>query len=181
MKQAFLQALSAFIEAQTGVSPQEGDYKLSKDGLLSCRSFVRRGSGEAAAKLKEHTNSFLFQEIRPVEGVEERNGWLLLTPSHAFYRWLTDYGCSLPALENESYLANRLKILARKGEAPCPAEPRVQRVLLEAFWGIKGAEADRRLLTMTHIDPPPARIAMENNCGSVARALLGLRGGYTAR
>ncbi|MBQ6892310.1 MAG: hypothetical protein IJN47_06820, partial [Clostridia bacterium] len=79
-----------------------------------------------------------------------------------------------------SYLENRMGILSRKGEGPCPEEEAVRRALWRAYLayrrGFWRAEDERAALTMTHGARGMDRIELENRCGSAAAAILKLRG-----
>ena len=134
---------------------------------------MRDGAAEAAAQL----NKALCPQVREVR---ERNGWLLFFRSKDWFDGLIDRAKALDARPAGTYLENRMAILARKGDAPCPDEENVQRALWTAYLAYRQGfwrEADERVvLTMTHSVTGRDRIALENRCGGAAAAILKLRG-----
>lgn len=175
--QQLLLSLSQFIEATTGVCPPPHTFKPATGGRLGLSTFVRGDAPAAAKALNANCIHCLWEDVPVLAGVEEKNGWLLLHFSPDFWEKLLKLGQSLPPASPKSYWGNRLHILCRKGDAPCPEEPRVLETLLLCFWAW-GTERypknlPERLLTPTHVSPPTARLELENQCGTVARALLG--------
>ena len=79
-----------------------------------------------------------------------------------------------------SYVENRMAILARKGDAPCPESEDVRRALWASYlaWrrGFWRAADERTVLTMTHALTGGERIALENRCGGAAAAIYKLKG-----
>lgn len=168
------EALAAWVEARTGAPVAPEAFRLPREeGQLSLGTFVRGGAAEAAARL----NKALCPQVREVR---ERNGWLLFFLSNAWFDGLMDWAKALHVRPAGSYLENRMSMLARKGDAPCPDAEDVRRALWAAYLAYRRGcwrEADERLaLTMTHRENGPDRIALENRCGGAAAAILKLRG-----
>ena len=167
-------SLAAWVNDCTGVPVAPGDFRLPREeGQRSLGTFVRDGAAEAAAQL----NKALCPQVREVR---ERNGWLLFFLSKDWFDGLIDRAKALDARPAGTYLENRMAILARKGDAPCPDEENVQRALWTAYLAYRRGfwrEADERVvLTMTHSVTGRDRIALENRCGGAAAAILKLRG-----
>lgn len=182
--EALLQALAEYMEAATGTRPSLTAFKPATEGRLGLSAFIR-GDAPAAAEtlngaLAKNAPSCLWEGIPILTHVKEKNGWLLLTFTPDFWEKLLELGQSLPPATLECYWGNRLHMLSRKGDAPCPTVPPVQETLLLTFWawgtGRYPQSLPGRLLTLTYISPPAQRLALENQCGSLAKALLGFMG-----
>lgn len=174
----FLRALGGYCQAVTGLLPPEESFRLTRQGDLSLSAYVRLDAPAAAAALTEGRARCLWMGTPLLERVQAEKGWLIFTFTDGFFRQLLTLGESLPSPPpEESHLYNRLWLLAQKGPAPCPREPRVRRALISAFyaWGTGRREKELpcRLRSMTHIAPDAARLELEAECGSAARALLG--------
>lgn len=175
-----LKVLSDFAESTTGTRPAPFTFKPATKGRLGLSAFIRGDAPAAAAALHEDCAQCRWEDVPILEAAEEKNGWLLLTFSQGFWDTLLELGQALPPASPEIYWGNRLHILSRKGDAPCPRDPQVQETLLLAFWAW-GTERypknlPQKLLTLTHVSPPTYRLFLESQCGSVARALLGFMG-----
>jgi len=180
-----LQALAAHVQNAAGCASLRGDFRLARMAPLACRSFVWEGAGEAAAQMHTRRESCLWMGAPLLKTVRAENGWILFVFTDAFYTALckaiiqTAYSPARAGDEAQLYLVNRLRIWARRGPAPCPAEPNVQRALWIAFYdsarfGRLQGDAQRAVLSMTHHADGLARIALEGALGSVAAALLHL-------
>jgi hypothetical protein len=170
------EALAAWVRAVTGAPVGAGDFRRPrKEGQLSLGAFVPGGAAEAAQRL----NGALDACPR-VRAVEEKNGWLLFFLSNAWFDGLIAWTKTLDARPCGSYLENRMAILARKGDRPCPDAEPVRRALWAAYLayrrGFWQATDERLCLTMTHHLMGADRIELENRCGGVAAAILKLRG-----
>jgi hypothetical protein len=166
--------LAAWVEACTGAPVAPEAFRLPREeGQLSLGTFVRGGAAEAARKL----NGALCPQVREVRA---RNGWLLFFLSDAWFDGLITWARGLDTRPAGSYLENRMAMLARKGDGPCPEAEPVRRALWQAYLAYRrGAwrAADERLcLIMTHGLPGAERIALENRCGGVAAAIFKLKG-----
>ena len=166
--------LAAWVEACTGAPVAPEAFRLPREeGQLSLGTFVRGGAAEAARKL----NGALCPQVREVRA---RNGWLLFFLSDAWFDGLITWARGLDTRPAGSYLENRMAMLARKGDGPCPEAEPVRRALWRAYLAYRRGfwrEADERLvLTMTHGQTGMDRIALENCCGGAAAAILKLRG-----
>ena len=168
------EALAAWVSEVTGTAILPGDFRLPRDeGQLSLGTFVPGGAEEAAERL----NGALCPEVRAVRA---KNGWLLFWLSDAWFDGLLAWAKGLDTRPAGSYLENRMAILARQGDAPCPAAEDVRRALWGAYLAYRRGfwrAADERLaLTMTHGRKGMDRIALESRCGGAAAAILKLRG-----
>lgn len=179
---ACIGALSAYITEVTGVTPSSRGFRLSRTGELALNAFVRSDAAAVAVLLKEKREACVLWEIRPVRDVRAENGWLLFSLSPAFYEALTEKAAALDRVPGTDYVSLRMQMLMRKPPAPCPNHPNVHLALLRSLFadgrGRFTPEDDRAVLTMTHGEKGMARITLENNCGTVARALLMLRAGH---
>lgn len=167
-------ALAAWVTAVTGTAVLPESFRAPRDeGQLSLGVFARGGGAEAAGKL----NGALCPQVRKVE---ERNGWLLFFLSDSWFDGLIEWARGLDARPAGSYLENRMAILTRKGDAPCPEAESVRRALWCAYLAWRRGfwrEADERLvLTMTHHLTGMDRIELENRCGGAAAAILKFKG-----
>lgn len=172
-------ALSAYIHAVTSVSPPKGAYRLSRTGELALNAFVRADAESVAAALQENRETCLLWGLCPFLKVRSENGWILFTLSPAFYETLCEKAAALGRAPGTDYVSLRMRMLMRKPASPCPDRPTVHLALLRSvFAEEKGhftAEDDRTILIMTHGEKGAERLALENSCGTVARALLMLR------
>ena len=173
---ALTEALAAWVEAVTGAPVGPGDFRLPRsEGQLSLGAFVTGGAEEAAKKLTD-----ALPACPQVREVRERNGWLLFWLSDGWFDGLIQWAKALDTRPAGSYLENRMAILMRKGDGPCPDDERVRRALWAAYLACRRGTwraADERLcLTMTHGLPGAERIALENRCGGVAAAIFKLKG-----
>ncbi len=174
-------ALAAWVETVTGTPVKRSDFRLprvagrSSLGQLSLGVFVSGNAGEAAHKLME-----ALPACPQVRAVEEKNGWLLFFLSDSWFDGLIRWAKALDTRPAGSYVENRMAMLARKGDGPCPDAEPVRRALWAAFLAYRRGfwqTADERLvLTMTHDAVGAERIALENRCGGVAAAIWKLRG-----
>ena len=176
MYSALTEALAAWVSAVTGTAVQGPDFRLPRDeGQLSLGTFVQGGAGEAAQKLRD-----ALPACPQVRAVEERNGWLLFWLSNDWFDALIAWAKALDTQPGGSYVENRMAMLTRKGDAPCPDAKPVRRALWAAFLAYRRGfwrEADERLvLTMTHQETGMDRIVLEDRCGGAAAAILKLRG-----
>ena len=176
MYSALTEALAAWVSAVTGTAVKPGDLRLPRaEGQLSLGVFVQGGAGEAAQKLRD-----ALPACPQVRAVEERNGWLLFWLSDAWFDQLIAWAKALDTRPGGSYVENRMAMLARKGDAPCPDAEPVRRALWAAFLAYRRGfwrEADQRaVLTMTHQLTGMDRITLEDRCGGAAAAILKLRG-----
>ncbi len=167
-------AMAAWVEAGTGAIVAPEDFRLPRgEGQLSLGTFVRGGAGEAARQL----NASLCPQVREVRA---KNGWLLFSLSDQWFDGLIDWAKGLDTRPGGSYVENRMAILARKGDAPCPDSENVRRALWAAYLayrrGFWRAADERLVLTMTHDLTGAARVALENRCGGAATAIYKLKG-----
>lgn len=178
--EAFLTLLAGFTCICTGVRPPLSTFKPAREGGLGLSAFVKQDAPGAAKSLRRALPRCQWEGVPLLEGVEEKNGWLLFAFTGDFFEMLLKIGQSLPPATAETYWGNRLRMLERKGPAPCPRDPRVRQALFLAFWawgmGRYPKELPQKLLNLTHVSPPAYRLELENHCGSVARALLGFMG-----
>lgn len=178
--EAFLTLLADFTCTCTGVHPPLPTFKPATEGRLGLSAFIREDAPAAAVALHKNRSQCCWEGASILEVVEEKNGWLLFTFSPAFWEKLLVLGQSLSPASPETYWGNRMHMLARKGEAPCPRDPQVQETLLLAFWawgtGRYPKNLPQKLLTLTRVSPPAYRLSLESQCGSVAKALLGFMG-----
>ena len=176
---ALTEALAVWVQDLTGASVAPEDFRQPRAagrlslGQLSLGSFATGGAEEAAHRL----SAALCPQVR---AVRERNGWLLFWLSDSWFNGLIEWAKALDTRPAGSYLENRMAMLARKGDAPCPEAEDVRRALWTSYIAYRRGfwrEADERLvLTMTHGALGMARIALENRCGGAAAAILKLRG-----
>ena len=167
-------ALAAWVQAVTGVPVEPEDFRLPRDqGQLSLGVFVTGGAEEAAQKLTE-----ALPACPQVREVREKNGWLLFFLSDRWFNELIEWAKALDARPTGSYVENRMAMLARKGDSPCPAAEPVRWALWAAYLAYRRGfwrEADERLvLTMTHGLNGAERIALEDRCGGAAAAIYKL-------
>ena len=168
--------LAAWVRTVTGTSVRADDFRLPRDqGQLSLGLFVTDGGLEAARKLTD-----ALPACHQVREVREKNGWLLFFLSDAWFDGLIARAKVLDVRPAGTYLENRMSMLARKGDAPCPDAEDVRRALWASYLAYRRGfwrEADERLvLTMTHRLTGADRVALEDRCGGVAAAILKLRG-----
>ena len=129
MYSALTEALAAWVSAAAGTAVQASDFRLPRDeGQLSLGVFVQGGAKEAAAKLTED-----LPACPQVREVREKNGWLLFWLSNAWFDELMAWAWALDTRPGGSYVENRMAILARKGDAPCPESEDVRRALWAAY------------------------------------------------
>ena len=169
-------ALSAWVESVTGATVSARDFRLPRDeGQLSLGTFVQGDAPEAARQLIQ-----ALPGCQQVRTVREKNGWLLFFLSDAWFDGLIRWAQGLDTRPGGSYVENRMAILARKGDAPCPESEDVRRALWAAYlaWrrGFWRAADERTVLTMTHALTGAERIALENRCGGAAAAILKFKG-----
>lgn len=169
-------ALAAWVQAVTGVPVEPEDFRLPRgQGQLSLAAFARGGGSEAAQKLTE-----ALDRCPQVREVREKNGWLLFFLSDRWFNELIEWAKALDTRPADSYVENRMAMLARKGDSPCPAAEPVRRALWAAYLAYRRGfwrEADEQLaLTMTHHLAGADRIGLENRCGGAAAAISKLRG-----
>lgn len=178
--EALLTLLADFTCAYTGVHPPLSAFKPARDGHLGLSAFVRLDASAAADALQKAAPACLWEGVPVLEKVRAERGWLIFDFSHPFFQKLLELGQGLPPASPNAYWGNRLHLLARKGEAPCPGDFALRQTLFLAFWswgtGRYAPALFQRLLTLTHISPPAARLALEKECGSAAKALLGFMG-----
>ena len=168
------EALAAWVEARTGTPVSPEAFRLPREeGQLSVGTFIQGGAQEAADKL----NASLCPQVRAVRA---KNGWLLFFLSDSWFDGLIRWAQGLDTRPGGSYVENRMAILARKGDAPCPESEDVRRALWAAYlaWrrGFWRAADERTVLTMTHALTGGERIALENRCGGAAAAIYKLKG-----
>ena len=169
-------ALAAWVEAATGTSVAPEDFRLPRrEGQLSLGAFAAGGAREAAHRLRSALPACPW-----VRAVEERNGWLLFWLSDGWFDELILWARGLDTRPTGSYVENRMAMLSRKGDGPCPDAEPVRRALWAAFLAYRRGfwrDADDRLaLTMTHHLAGAERIELEDRCGGAAAAILKLRG-----
>ena len=177
--ESLVEALAVWVRTVTGADVNAAEFRvprgagLSSPGQLSLNAFVRGGAQEAACKL----NEALCPQVRQVR---ERNGWLLFFLSDSWFDGLIRWAKGLDTRPAGTYAENRMSILARKGDAPCPDQEAVRQALWAAYLAFRRGfwrEADDRLvLAMTHGLAGTERIALENRCGGAAAAIQKLRG-----
>ena len=167
------EALAAWVTAVTGAEVKAADFRLPREGQLSVDTFVR-GDAEAAA---QKLNASLCPQVREVRA---KNGWLLFFLSDSWFDGLIRWAQGLDTRPGGSYVENRMAILARKGDAPCPESEDVRRALWASYLayrrGFWRAADERTVLTMTHALTGGERIALENRCGGAAAAIYKLKG-----
>ena len=173
------EALAAWVKAVTGADVKAAEFRVPRsEGQLSVGTFVQGRAQEAADKL----NASLCPQVREVRA---KNGWLLFFLSDSWFDGLIRWAQGLDTRPGGSYVENRMAILARKGDAPCPAAEGVRRALWRAYLayrrGFWRAEDERAALTMTHGARGMDRIELENRCGGAAAAILKLRGNLTRK
>lgn len=176
MYTSLTEALAAWVRAVTGATVGAGDFRLPRDeGQLSLGVFVTGGAAAAARKLSE-----ALPACPQVREVRERNGWLLFFLSNRWFDGLIEWAKALDTRPGGSYLENRMAMLMRRGDGPCPDAEPVRRALWAAYLAYRRGfwrEADERLvLTMTHGPDGAARIALEDRCGGAAAAILKWKG-----
>ena len=169
-------ALAAWVSAVTGTAVRAEDFRLPREeGQLSLAAFVTGDAGAAARKLTD-----ALDRCPQVREVREKNGWLLFFLSDGWFNGLIARARALDVRPTGSYVENRMALLARKGDAPCPEAEPVRRALWTAYLayrrGFWRAADERQVLTMTHGITGSARIALEDRCGGVAAAILKLKG-----
>lgn len=174
-------ALAAWVETVTEAPVRPEDFRVpraagrSSLGHLSLGVFVTGGGEEAARKLKAAQADCPF-----VRAIREKNGWLLFWLSDSWFDSLIAWAKALDTRPTGSYLENRMSILMRKGDSPCPEAEPVRLALWAAYLAYRRGswrEADeRQVLTMTHALTGAERIALENRCGGAAAAIQKLRG-----
>ena len=168
------EALAVWVTAVTGAHVKAAEFRVPRsEGQLSVGTFVQGGAQEAADKL----NVSLCPQVREVRA---KNGWLLFSLSDEWFDGLIRWAQGLDTRPCGSYVENRMAILARKGDAPCPESEDVRRALWAAYLAYRRGfwrEADERaVLTMTHALTGGERIALENRCGGAAAAIYKLKG-----
>ena len=168
------EALAAWVEARTGTPVSPEAFRLPREeGQLSVGTFIQGGAQAAADKL----NASLCPQVREVRA---KNGWLLFFLSDSWFDGLIRWAQGLDTRPGGSYLENRMGILARKGDVPCPDSGDVRRALWAAYLayrrGFWRAADERTVLTMTHALTGAERIALENRCGGAAAAIYKLKG-----
>ncbi len=169
-------SLAAWVEAGTGVPVAPESFRLPRaGGQLSLGAFV---TGDAVAAAQKLTDA--LGDCPEVRAVRERNGWLLFWLSDEWFDGLIAWARALDTRPGGSYVENRMAILARKGDAPCPDAEDVRQALWCAYLayrrGFWRAADERLVLTMTHGARGAARIALENRCGGAAAAIYKLKG-----
>ena len=168
------EALAAWVKAVTGADVKAAEFRVPRsEGQLSVGTFVQGGAQEAADKL----NASLCPQVRAVRA---KNGWLLFFLSDSWFDGLIAWARGLDTRPAGTYLENRMAILARKGDAPCPESEDVRRALWAAYLayrrGFWRAADERTVLTMTHALTGAERITLENRCGGAAAAIYKLKG-----
>ena len=168
------EALAVWVTAVTGAHVKAAEFRVPRsEGQLSVGTFVQGGAQEVADKL----NASLCPQVREVRA---KNGWLLFSLSDEWFDGLIRWAQGLDTRPGGSYVENRMAILARKGDAPCPESEDVRRALWAAYlaWrrGFWRAADERTVLTMTHALTGVERIALENRCGGAAAAIYKLKG-----
>ena len=167
------EALAAWVTAVTGAEVKAADFCLPREGQLSVDTFVRGDAEAAAQKLN-------VAPCPQVRAVRAKNGWLLFFLSDSWFDGLIRWAQGLDTRPSSSYVENRMAILARKGDAPCPESEDVRRALWAAYLayrrGFWRAADERAVLTMTHALTGAERIALENRCGGAAAAILKFKG-----
>ena len=145
--------LAAWVEACTGAPVAPEAFRLPREeGQLSLGTFVRGGAAEAARKL----NGALCPQVREVRA---RNGWLLFFLSDAWFDGLITWARGLDTRPAGSYLENRMAMLARKGDGPCPEAEPVRRALWRAVGkplrrrGGSHIETERKSVKSTFVTP----------------------------
>ena len=137
---ALTEALAAWVGAATGTAVRPEDFRLPRDeGQLSLAAFVQDGAAEAAEKLRD-----ALPACPQVREVREKNGWLLFWLSNAWFDELIAWAKALDTRSGSSYVENRMAMLMRKGDAPCPDAEPVRRALWTAFWRTAGASGGKR-------------------------------------
>ena len=170
------EALAAWVSDVTGTAVRADAFRVPRaQGQLSLGTFVRGDAADASRRLTEH-----LPACPSVRAVRAQNGWLLFFLSDAWFDGLIAWARELDTRPAGSYVENRMGILMRKGDAPCPDAEDVRKALWAAYLayrrGFWRAADERAVLTMTHGATGPERIALENRCGSAAAAILKLRG-----
>ena len=170
------EALAPWVSAVTGTAVAAEDFRLPRqEGQLSLGAFVTGDAKEAARRLRSALPACPW-----VREVREKNGWLLFWLSNGWFDELIRWARALDTRPTGSYVENRMAMLMRRGDGPCPDAEPVRRALWAAYLAWRRGdwrEADERLvLTMTHEAVGADRIALENRCGGAAAAILKLRG-----
>ena len=168
--------LAAWIKAVTGVPVQPSDFRVPRtEGQLSLGTFVRDDAAATAQRLTD-----ALPACPQVRAVQAKNGWLLFFLSDSWFNDLIAWAKRLDTRPTGSYVENRMAMLARKGDGPCPEAEPVRRALWAAYLacrrGFWRAADERLILTMTHHLTGTDRIELENRCGGVAAAILQLKG-----
>ena len=171
--------LAAWVNSAAGASVKPEAFRIPRDeGQLSLGAFVLGGAGEAARKLEAS-----LEKCPDLRMVKEKKGWLLFYLSNTWFDGLIAWARTLDVRPAGSYLENRMAVLVRKGDAPCPDQESVRRALWAAFLAYRRQswrDSDERMvLAMTHGLTGEDRIALENRCGGVAAAIIKLRGERT--
>ena len=174
--EALTERLAAWVNSASGACVKPEAFRVPRDeGQLSLGIFVRGGAREAVRKLEASLG-----ECPDLREVKVKNGWLLFFLSDAWFDGLIAWAGTLDVRPAGSYLENRMSVLMRKGDAPCPDWEPVRRALWAAFLAYRRRswrDSDERLvLAMTHGLTGEDRVELENRCGSVAAAIIKLRG-----
>ncbi len=173
---------AAFLAEAAGAPVAPARVKPSAYAPLSCSAFVRDGmAGTLLPRIREGLARCTLDGVPLLGDVTERGGWLLLDFSDAWWERLCALAKALPMADGGGgYLENRLRMLVRHGDAPCPIDATVRRVLWLAWLahdaGGFSAETGRAVLTMTHHLTGMQRVRLEHGCGGVAAAILHLKG-----
>ena len=151
--------LRDFVNGVTAAQAVDDDFKRAKTHPLACRAFVRKGAAQAAAVLHGRKDECALWGTVLLNGVYEKDGWLLFDFADGFYNALCEKLAALPcgrhagvsadnadpcerlaalprghnADKDVQYLINRLSTAARHGRCPCPQDARVRRTLWDAF------------------------------------------------
>ena len=168
------ETLAAWVRDRTGTAVSPGAFRVPREGgQLSLGVFARGGAPAAARRLNE-------APCPQVREVRERNGWLLFLLSDEWFDGLIRWAKGLDTRPGGTYVENRMAILARRGDAPCPEAEPVRRALWAAYLayrrGFWRAADERLVLTMTHGLAGAERIALEDRCGGAAAAILKFKG-----
>ncbi len=175
-------AIAVWIGETTGRSVPAERVCPSREAPLACGAFVCDGADDAARLLMSNLGACVHNGTALLSEVREQRGWLLLFYTDALWQLLQQTALALAAQPADGIYADaRMRTLMRHGAAPCPDDGTVRGVLWDC-WLCHDAgrqyppQLQRRIERLTHHRTGAARIALEHACGSVAAAILNLRG-----
>lgn len=160
------QALSDFVERETGVRPA---WKPSKRAHCATSAFLRADARAAAERLHAARADCTLFGAPLVNAVRKENGWILMDLTAEAVDALAE---RLPPAEepDETVFLRRLWIWAQQEERPTPSDP----VVLQGVYGVLFGAADAENLLLKapqHLDGM-ARVTLEQGLSRAAKVLL---------